>query len=107
MIKRVEIIIYLNFRSDSKKYLQNIGLSVEYVNKKQGYAVTYADEKNLGRIINNLKKMRGFKRYDIQDTELVSFDINSHDEENDIQEEVTPLVEESNSTLEEEKSNQE
>ena len=56
MIKRVEIIIYLNFRSDSKKYLQNIGLSVEYVNKKQGYAVTYADEKNLGRIINNLKK---------------------------------------------------
>ena len=80
MVKRVEIIIYFQHKNDTRKYLESIGLNVQYINKKMGYAVVYADEANLGRTINGIKRLRGFKRYDIQDTELVSFSLAGEEE---------------------------
>ena len=80
MVKRVEIIIYFQHKNDTRKYLESIGLNVQYINKKMGYAVVYADEANLGRTINGIKRLRGFKRYDIQDTELVSFSLSGEEE---------------------------
>ena len=43
MVKRVEIIIYFQHKNDTRKYLESIGLNVQYINKKIGYAVVYAD----------------------------------------------------------------
>ena len=80
MVKRVEIIIYFQHKNDTRKYLESIGLNVQYINKKIGYAVVYADEANLGRTINGIKRLRGFKRCDIQDTELVSFSLSGEEE---------------------------
>ena len=80
MVKRVEIIIYFQHKNDTRKYLESIGLNVQYINKKIGYAVVYADEANLGRTINGIKRLRGFKRYDIQETELVSFALDGEEE---------------------------
>ncbi len=91
MVKRVEIIIYFQHKNDTRKYLESIGLNVQYINKKMGYAVVYADEANLGRTINGIKRLRGFKRYDIQDTELVSFSLEGEDE---VKEAPTPQEEE-------------
>ena len=91
MVKRVEIIIYFQHKNDTRKYLESIGLNVQYINKKMGYAVVYADEANLGRTINGIKRLRGFKRYDIQDTELVSFSLEGEDE---VKEEPKPIEEE-------------
>ena len=91
MVKRVEIIIYFQHKNDTRKYLESIGLNVQYINKKMGYAVVYADEANLGRTINGIKRLRGFKRYDIQDTELVSFSLEGEEE---VKETITPIEEE-------------
>lgn len=75
MIKRVEILVYFNYRSDTKKYLESTGATVQYLNKKLGYAVLYADDKNLGRTISSIKRMHGFKKYEVSQDELVSFSI--------------------------------
>lgn len=72
-IKRVEIVLYFNYRNDIKKYLANLGVTVEYFNKKAGYAVLYVDDSNVGKTVALLKKMKGFKRYEISQDELVSF----------------------------------
>ena len=81
MIKRVEILVYFNYRSDTKKYLESTGATVQYLNKKMGYAVLYADEKNLGRTISQIKRLHGFKKYEVSQDELVSFSIDEVKEE--------------------------
>ena len=96
MVKRVEIIIYFQHKNDTRKYLESIGLNVQYINKKMGYAVVYADEANLGRTINGIKRLRGFKRYDIQDTELVSFSLEGEEEAKEAPQQETEEPQEEN-----------
>lgn len=73
MINRVELLIYFNYRSSSIDYFKEIGLTVEYFNKKMGCAVCYMDEENSNKIFEALKRMKGFKKYEISQSELVKF----------------------------------
>ena len=75
MIKRIEMIVYFNNRSDTAKNIEGLGATIQYFNKKMGYAILYLDESNLGKFISGIKRMKGFKRYEVTDNELVSFEL--------------------------------
>ena len=81
MIKRVELLVYFNYRSDTKKYLESTGATIQYLNKKMGYAVLYVDDKYLGKVISQVKRLHGFKKYEVSQDELVSFSIDEEKEE--------------------------
>lgn len=76
MIERVEILVYFNHRSDTRKTIEELGATIQYLNKKAGYAVLYVDKDNVGSVTSGLKRMKGFKRYDVSETDLLSLDIN-------------------------------
>jgi len=75
MIKRDEVLVYFNYRSDSLDFMKALNATIVYVNKKMGYAVLYVDDENLSKIINKLKKMRGFKKYEVSPTDLVELNV--------------------------------
>ncbi|MCB9498830.1 MAG: DUF2129 domain-containing protein [Bacillales bacterium] len=75
MIKRVELLIYFNYRSDTSTYLKSLNLTIQYINKKMGYAVCYLDEESLKSTTEKIKRMRGFKKYEISPSVLVDLPI--------------------------------
>lgn len=75
MIKRDEVLVYFNYRGDTANYFKSLGVTVQYLNKKLGYAVLYVDDVSLDKTINALRKMRGFKKYEVSNTDLVELDV--------------------------------
>ena len=53
-----------------------------------GYAVLYVDDKYLGKVISQVKRLHGFKKYEVSQDELVSFSID------EVKEETEPTFEE-------------
>lgn len=75
MIKRTELLVFFNYRSSVQSYLDSLKVDVQYLNKKLGYAVLYLDEDNLKKVTESLKRMKGFKKYEVSPTKLVDLDI--------------------------------
>jgi len=74
MVKRVEIIIYFNYKASIIQQFKDLGATVEYINKKAGYCITYIDSDKQDNYLNAIKKIKGFKRYDFSPNELVELD---------------------------------
>ena len=74
MVKRTEIIIYLNYKASLIEQFRSLGASIEYVNKKAGYCITYIDNDKVDDFLDSIKHLKGFKKYDISPTELVELD---------------------------------
>jgi len=70
MIKRVELLVYFNYRSSIPETLTKLGATVQYLNKKLGYAVLYVDDDKMKNVTNGLRHMKGFKKYEISPQEL-------------------------------------
>ncbi len=86
MIKRDEVLVYFNYRSDIIKYLQSLNVTIQYLSKRAGYAVLYVDDNKLGKIINQLRQMKGFKGYEVSPTDLLELDIDLGDNKNNKEE---------------------
>ena len=75
MVKRSEVIIYYNYRASLIQQFKDLGASIEYTNKKAGYSIAYIDLDNQENFLNQIKHLKGFKRYELSPTELVELDI--------------------------------
>lgn len=75
MIKRIELLVYFNYRSSMIQAFESLGASVQYVNKKLGYAVLYVDYNKSRSIQNSLKHMKGIKKVEESPQELLELDI--------------------------------
>ena len=89
MIKRDELLVYFNYRSDTLKYLQGLNVTIQYLSKKAGYAVLYVDDSRLGKIIYQLKQMKGFKGYEVSPTDLEELNIDLGNNKNNKEEDKT------------------
>jgi len=75
MIKRIEILIYFNYKQALVQMFRDLGADVEYVNKRAGYAVTYISEDKVKNYTETLKHTHGIKKYEFSPTELVEINI--------------------------------
>ena len=75
MIKRTEILVYINYKASLIQQMKDFGADIEYVNKKAGYCVLYIDQSKQRKFTDFLRRAHGVKKYEFSPTELVELDI--------------------------------
>ncbi|MBR4237791.1 DUF2129 domain-containing protein [bacterium] len=75
MIKRVEILVYINYKAALIQQMKDFGADIEYVNKKAGYCVCYIDGPRAKKFTDFLRRAKGVKKFEFSPTELVEIDI--------------------------------
>ncbi|MBP5342854.1 DUF2129 domain-containing protein [bacterium] len=75
MIKRCEMLVYINYKASLIQQIKDFGADVEYVNKKAGYLVCYIDQNKVRKFTDFLRRAKGVKKYDFSPTPLVEIDI--------------------------------
>jgi len=75
IVKRDEVLIYFNYRGDTSNCIKNLGATIQYLNKKLGYAVLYVDDDKLKKITDALKKMKGFKKLEVSPIDLAEINV--------------------------------
>ena len=76
MIQRQELLVYFNYKASLVQSFIEYGATVEYVNKKAGYAVLYIDKDKANNLTNFLRHAKGIRKYEFSEAKLVELDIN-------------------------------
>ena len=76
MIQRLELLVYFNYKASLVQSFVEQGATVEYVNKKAGYAVLYIDKDKADDLTAFLRHAKGIRKYEFSEQKLLDLDIN-------------------------------